>query len=289
MPIIAPPNRLRQEENQYSAVCISLHRARFRANTGNCTRVQMAETGQFSHAGGGARLRRREADAITCSSTKFRPCRGLWLRVHSFSDSEADPWGLRAGRHRRIANWGWYCSAANAPWNRRGEHGRISDDVPTFFRACLMPYICPSPPNSPSPPRPSATLRSATAGRRSLSRPAGDARRRGHRDPRRRQRDAADQWNLQARFSGGQTDRRGGLHASGNWSSYPPHKHDVHNPPGEVDLEEFYYYQIDRPEGFAIQKVYTADRRIGRNPYGSRRRDGAGSGGLSPDGGGARL
>jgi 5-deoxy-glucuronate isomerase len=49
---------------------------------------------------------------------------------------------------------------------------------------------------------------------------------------------------------------------SGNWSSYPPHKHDVHNPPGEVDLEELYYYRIDRPEGFAIQKVYTPDRRL---------------------------
>ena len=49
---------------------------------------------------------------------------------------------------------------------------------------------------------------------------------------------------------------------SGNWSSYPPHKHDVHNPPGEVKLEEFYYYKIDRPEGYAIQKVYTRDRRL---------------------------
>ncbi|HWQ52824.1 MAG TPA: 5-deoxy-glucuronate isomerase [Bryobacteraceae bacterium] len=48
----------------------------------------------------------------------------------------------------------------------------------------------------------------------------------------------------------------------GNWSSYPPHKHDVHAPPGEVDLEEIYYYRIDRPEGYAIQKVYTADRRV---------------------------
>jgi len=46
---------------------------------------------------------------------------------------------------------------------------------------------------------------------------------------------------------------------SGNWSSYPPHKHDVHNPPGEVDLEEIYYYRIDRPEGYAIQRVYTRD------------------------------
>jgi 5-deoxy-glucuronate isomerase len=49
---------------------------------------------------------------------------------------------------------------------------------------------------------------------------------------------------------------------AGNWSSFPPHKHDVHNPPDEVDLEEIYYYRIQRPEGFAVQKVYTADRRI---------------------------
>jgi 5-deoxy-glucuronate isomerase len=49
---------------------------------------------------------------------------------------------------------------------------------------------------------------------------------------------------------------------SGNWSSYPPHKHDVHSPPEEVDLEELYYYKVDRPEGYAIQRVYTADGRI---------------------------
>lgn len=49
---------------------------------------------------------------------------------------------------------------------------------------------------------------------------------------------------------------------SGNWSSYPPHKHDVHNPPAEVDLEEIYYYRIDRPEGYAIQRVYTSDQRL---------------------------
>lgn len=49
---------------------------------------------------------------------------------------------------------------------------------------------------------------------------------------------------------------------SGNWSSYPPHKHDVHAPPGEVDLEEIYYYKIDKPEGYAIQRVYTQDRRL---------------------------
>jgi 5-deoxy-glucuronate isomerase len=43
----------------------------------------------------------------------------------------------------------------------------------------------------------------------------------------------------------------------GNWSSYPPHKHDVHNPPGEVDLDEIYYYRIGQPEGFAFQHLYS--------------------------------
>lgn len=43
---------------------------------------------------------------------------------------------------------------------------------------------------------------------------------------------------------------------SGNWSSFPPHKHDVHNPPGEVDLDEIYYYRIRQPEGFAFQHLY---------------------------------
>lgn len=45
---------------------------------------------------------------------------------------------------------------------------------------------------------------------------------------------------------------------SGNWSSYPPHKHDVHNPPSEVDLDETYYYRINKPEGYAFQRLYDA-------------------------------
>jgi 5-deoxy-glucuronate isomerase len=47
----------------------------------------------------------------------------------------------------------------------------------------------------------------------------------------------------------------------GNWSSYPPHKHDVHNPPTEVDLDEIYYYRIEPPrEGFALQRLYSPDK-----------------------------
>jgi 5-deoxy-glucuronate isomerase len=45
---------------------------------------------------------------------------------------------------------------------------------------------------------------------------------------------------------------------SGNWSSYPPHKHDAHNPPFEVDLDETYYYRISKPEGYAFQRLYDA-------------------------------
>ena len=41
---------------------------------------------------------------------------------------------------------------------------------------------------------------------------------------------------------------------AGNWSSYPPHKHDEDNPPGEVVLEETYYYRTD---GFAVQRLYS--------------------------------
>jgi 5-deoxy-glucuronate isomerase len=49
---------------------------------------------------------------------------------------------------------------------------------------------------------------------------------------------------------------------AGNWSSYPPHKHDVHTEDGagrlvQADLDETYYYKLDRPEGYAIQRVYT--------------------------------
>jgi 5-deoxy-glucuronate isomerase len=46
---------------------------------------------------------------------------------------------------------------------------------------------------------------------------------------------------------------------SGNWSSYPPHKHDVDNPPGEVDLDEIYYFRMRDPAGYAFQRLYTAD------------------------------
>jgi 5-deoxy-glucuronate isomerase len=43
---------------------------------------------------------------------------------------------------------------------------------------------------------------------------------------------------------------------AGNWSSYPPHKHDVDRPPGEVKLEEIYYYRFQHPDAFGFQRLY---------------------------------
>ena len=51
------------------------------------------------------------------------------------------------------------------------------------------------------------------------------------------------------------------LTPAGNWSSYPPHKHDRHAPPVEADLEETYYYRFSGPDGYGIQRLYTADGR----------------------------
>lgn len=52
---------------------------------------------------------------------------------------------------------------------------------------------------------------------------------------------------------------------SGNWSSYPPHKHDDHRVGAdgalvEADLEEIYFYKMARPGGHALQRVYSPER-----------------------------
>ncbi|MEY4883499.1 MAG: 5-deoxy-glucuronate isomerase [Pseudomonadota bacterium] len=45
-------------------------------------------------------------------------------------------------------------------------------------------------------------------------------------------------------------------------SSYPPHKHDIEQPPVETLLEETYYHRLNPPQGFAFQRVYTDDRSL---------------------------
>jgi 5-deoxy-glucuronate isomerase len=49
------------------------------------------------------------------------------------------------------------------------------------------------------------------------------------------------------------------LTPEGNWSSYPPHKHDEERP-GEVINEEIYYFELaGGPQAFAFHRLYTTD------------------------------
>ncbi len=46
----------------------------------------------------------------------------------------------------------------------------------------------------------------------------------------------------------------------GCWSSYPPHRHDEDRPAVEANLEEIYFFQVNPPQGFGFQRVYTDAR-----------------------------
>jgi 5-deoxy-glucuronate isomerase len=52
------------------------------------------------------------------------------------------------------------------------------------------------------------------------------------------------------------------LTPAGHWSSYPPHKHDIDDPPRETFLEETYYHRVSPARGFGLQRVYSADRSL---------------------------
>jgi 5-deoxy-glucuronate isomerase len=43
---------------------------------------------------------------------------------------------------------------------------------------------------------------------------------------------------------------------SGNWSSWPPHKHDTDDMPREAILEEVYHYRFRRREAWGVQRLY---------------------------------
>lgn len=50
----------------------------------------------------------------------------------------------------------------------------------------------------------------------------------------------------------------------GQWSSYPPHKHDTDDPPHERSMDEVYLFRIRPSSGFAFQGLYTADGAMDR-------------------------
>jgi 5-deoxy-glucuronate isomerase len=46
---------------------------------------------------------------------------------------------------------------------------------------------------------------------------------------------------------------------SGNWSTYPPHRHAFDELPAEARHEEMYYFRTKPSDGFGISRVYTDD------------------------------
>src|SRR5262245_50804169 len=51
------------------------------------------------------------------------------------------------------------------------------------------------------------------------------------------------------------------LTPAGNWSSYPPHKHDQERD-GEAILEEIYYFRVAGAHGYGMHRTYTTDGAI---------------------------
>ena len=49
------------------------------------------------------------------------------------------------------------------------------------------------------------------------------------------------------------------INPPGNWSSFPPHKHDQVIPGVETKLEEVYLYKLVPEQGFGLQRVYSVE------------------------------
>jgi len=72
-----------------------------------------------------------------------------------------------------------------------------------------------------------------------------------------------------------------GMIPNGNWSGYPSHRHDVNNPPAELDMEETYFYLFDKAgekagepnQGFGFQAVYTPEGVVAKK-FGERLNEG---------------
>ncbi|OSS41182.1 5-deoxy-glucuronate isomerase [Desulfurella amilsii] len=49
------------------------------------------------------------------------------------------------------------------------------------------------------------------------------------------------------------------INFKGEWSSFPPHKHDE-NTAKEVKMEEIYLFKLNPDDGFGLQRIYTEDK-----------------------------
>ena len=75
----------------------------------------------------------------------------------------------------------------------------------------------------------------------------------------------ADNWERLVRFVCWNDNTEGNMlmagetcTPSGNWSSVPPHRHQIDTPGEEVPYEEAYFFQFSRPEGFGLLRDFDA-------------------------------
>lgn len=52
------------------------------------------------------------------------------------------------------------------------------------------------------------------------------------------------------------------INPPGNWSGYPPHRHENDNLPVESLHDELYFFKTDKPQGWGIERIYSPDRSV---------------------------
>lgn len=57
------------------------------------------------------------------------------------------------------------------------------------------------------------------------------------------------------------------INPPGNWSGYPPHRHENDNLPTESLHDELYLFKTDKPQGWGIERIYSPERDVNEFVY----------------------
>lgn len=57
------------------------------------------------------------------------------------------------------------------------------------------------------------------------------------------------------------------INPPGNWSGYPPHRHEKDNLPTESLHDELYFFKTDKPQGWGIERIYSPERDVNELVY----------------------
>lgn len=57
------------------------------------------------------------------------------------------------------------------------------------------------------------------------------------------------------------------INPPGNWSGTPPARHEKNNLPHESSHEELYYFKVDKPQGWGIERIFSRERNVNKLIY----------------------